>query len=100
MNRLIISTLVALPLVAAASANAGAWERNGSTTGAYGRTFSSHASGSFSNGTCSKQQTVTGPNGQSATRNRTVTCSGGTCNTNATVNGPNGGWKRSSTISR
>jgi hypothetical protein len=100
MNRVIIAALIALPLAAMASANANAWERNGSTTGAYGRTFSSQGSGSCANGTCSKQQTVTGPNGQTATRNRAVTCSGGTCNSNATVSTPNGGWKRSSTFSR
>lgn len=99
MNRLIMTAALALPLVAM-SASAFAWERNGSTTGAYGRTVTSHATGGCSNGTCSKQQTFTGPNGQSATRNRTVTCSGGTCNTNATVSTPNGGWKRTSTVSR
>lgn len=100
MNRMILTAAVALPLFAM-SASAFAWERNGSTTGANGRTVSSQASGSCANGTCSKQQSVTGPNGQTATRNRAVTCSGGTCNTNATVKGPyGGGWQRHSTISR
>ncbi|SON54404.1 hypothetical protein HDIA_0863 [Hartmannibacter diazotrophicus] len=90
MTRLLaLSTAVALFATLAAT-DANAWERNSTTTGSYGRTFSTHATGSCYGGTCSRSVTRTGPYGGTATTNGAVNCYGGACNYGRTTTGAYG----------
>lgn len=88
-----IATVLApavLALVAFSATSAGAWERNAKTEGPYGRTVSSHGSGSCSGGSCSSYQSVTGRYGGRVSRHGSTSCSGGGCNGSATYTGPAG----------
>ncbi len=84
------AALLAVAL-AATPASAGGWSRSGGGVGAYGRTWSSHGSGSCYGGSCSSQQAFTGPRGGVTTRSGATDCAGGTCNHSATITGPYGG---------
>ncbi len=93
--------LVAGALAAATPSMAGQWSRSGGGVGPYGRTWSSHGSGSCAGGSCTSNQAFVGPNGGVTTRSGSTNCSGGSCNHSATVNGPNGGTRtRNSTWTR
>lgn len=87
-------------LVGTGIANAG-WERQVTTTGPNGGTWSHHGSGSCSGGTCSSTQTRTGPRGNSVTREGTTNCWRGGCNGTATYTGPRGNtWTRTRSFRR
>ena len=85
---LTLSGLAAI-LSVAAVANANAWTRSGSVTGARG-TATINGSGSCANGTCSRQVARTGPNGYTTTRQGTASCANGTCTGTSTTTGPRG----------
>jgi hypothetical protein len=89
MAKLIAVSALAVALSVGAAADANAWTRTGSVTGARG-TFSVQGSGSCANGTCSRSVTRTGPYGNSVTRQGTASCAGGVCAGSRTTTGPGG----------
>lgn len=91
---------LAILLSVAAAADAHAWERSGSVTGARG-TATVHGSGSCAGGACSRQITRTGPTGYSMSRQGSVACAGGSCTGSRTTTGPRGNMVyRQGSISR
>lgn len=87
----IAAAAVAGTFALTAAAEANAWSRDRSVSGANG-TASMHSSGGCSGGSCSRDVTRTGPNGKTYSRSRTATCdqAGGSCSGSATTTGPNG----------
>ncbi len=86
---LAISALFAA-LAFGAVGEAGAWERNTSTTGPRGQTVTGSHSGSCANGSCSGSSTATGPQGQTVTGSRNGSCANGSCSGSSTATGPRG----------
>ncbi|MEO0821710.1 MAG: hypothetical protein AAF074_14960 [Pseudomonadota bacterium] len=94
-----IPALVAA-LAIGAAAEAGAWERKGTVTGARG-TGTVDATGNCSGGACTRDVTRTGPYGRSTARSGSGSCAGGVCSGNRTTTGPAGQTRtRQGSISR
>ena len=90
MMKTITAAVLAGTFALTAAADANAWSRDRSVSGANG-TASMHASGGCSGGSCSRDVTRSGPDGQTYSRSRTVTCQeGGSCSGSAATTGPNG----------
>ncbi|GEO87087.1 MULTISPECIES: hypothetical protein [Alphaproteobacteria] len=90
MMKHITAAVLAGTFALTAAAEANAWSRDRSVSGANG-TASMHSSGGCSGGSCSRNVTRTGSNGNSYSRSRTLTCQGGgSCSGSATTTGPNG----------
>jgi uncharacterized membrane protein YgcG len=83
--RSLAASALTLVFLASHIPTADAYTRNGSITGAKGRTVSSTASGSYTRGSGFKSGgTYTGPRGNSVNRNSGTSCAGGVCSRSST----------------
>ncbi|MGO6718168.1 hypothetical protein [Rhizobium ruizarguesonis] len=91
MMKYITAAVLAGTFALTAAAEANAWSRNRSVSGANG-TASMQSSGGCSGGTCSRDVSRSGSNGNTYSRSRTATCdqASGSCSGSATTTGPNG----------
>ncbi len=97
MKKILAASSLAVILSFAATADASAWTRTKTVTGARG-TATVTASGSCAYGVCTRQVTRTGARGYIATRQGTASCAGGVCTASSTATGPRGGTVHRSTV--
>jgi hypothetical protein len=91
MKKLLMLSALAAVLSMAVTADANAWTRNRTVSGAAG-TASLSVTGSCANGACNRQAVRTGPYGRTFTHQGTAACNSATqsCSGSATTTLPNG----------
>jgi hypothetical protein len=91
MTKLIMTTALAAVMFVGATSDASAWTRKSTVTTHRG-TYTSEASGSCANNTCTRSGTTTGPGGKQVTTSGSITRTApGQYEYSRSATGPNGG---------
>ncbi|HUL10372.1 MAG TPA: hypothetical protein VLV76_28855 [Candidatus Acidoferrum sp.] len=91
MTKLLMTAALAAVMFVGATSDASAWTRKSTVTTHRG-TYTSEATGSCVNYTCTRSGTTTGPNGQQVTTSGSITKTApGQYDYSRSITGPNGG---------